>query len=122
MTELTKVKQSAQKSAIVAEEKRLRKVFSALPDNKKAIVDGLIVEAARLRVLLDGLYSELEENGTTELFQQSEKVPPYLKERPEAKLYKEYNKNYQSIIKQLTDVAPAEVKAGGKLEAFLNND
>ena len=120
MTELVKNNQIAQKAAIAKEEKRLRKVFDALPPNKKAIVDGLIVEAARLRVLLDALYADIEENGATELFRQSEKVPPYTKERPEAKQYKDFNKNYQSIIKQLTELAPAEVKAGGKLEAFLN--
>lgn len=120
MTESTRFHQSAQKLAMEREEKRLRKVFEALPPNKKAIVDGLIVEAARLRVLLDALYADIEENGATELFRQSEKVPPYTKERPEAKQYKDFNKNYQSIIKQLTELAPAEVKAGGKLEAFLN--
>lgn len=120
MTELVKTNPSAQKQAMIKEEKRLRKVFDALPANKKAIVDGLIVEAARLRVLLDSLYADIEENGATELFQQSDKVPPYSKERPEAKQYKDFNKNYQSIIKQLTELAPAEAKAGGKLEAFLN--
>lgn len=120
MTELVRTKQSEQRAAMAKEEKRLRKVFDALPANKKAIVDGLIVEAARLRVILDNLYADIEENGATELFQQSDKVPPYTKERPEAKQYKDFNKNYQSIIKQLTDLSPAEVKAGGKLDAFLD--
>ena len=40
MTELVKTNRSAQKSAMEREEKRLRKVFEALPPNKKAIVDG----------------------------------------------------------------------------------
>ena len=120
MTELKGTNRDALKAAMIKEEKRLRKVFDALPSNKKAIVDGLIVEAARLRALLDALYADIEEHGATELFQQSEKVPPYTKERPEAKQYKDFNKNYQSIIKQLTDLAPAEAKAGGKLEAFLD--
>ena len=120
MTELKGTNRDALKAAMIKEETRLRKVFDALPANKKAIVDGLIVEAARLRALLDALYADIEEHGATELFQQSEKVPPYTKERPEAKQYKDFNKNYQSIIKQLTDLAPAEAKAGGKLEAFLD--
>ena len=98
------------------------RVYSGLPANKKAVAEGLIVEAARLRVLLDELFEDIRENGATELFTQSEKTAPYEKERPAAKLYATYNKNYQSIIKQLNDLTPPETKTGGKLGAFMNDD
>ena len=100
--------------------RRLTEIYKGLPPKQFALAQGLIQEAARLRVRCDALWKDIQEHGETEMFQQSDKVPPYSKERPEAKQYKDFNKNYQSIIKQLTELAPAEAKAGGKLEAFLN--
>ena len=122
MAETTKLNQNATEDAEEREKVRLFTVYSGLPANKKAVAEGLIVEAARLRVLLDELFEDIRENGATELFTQSEKTAPYEKERPAAKLYATYNKNYQSIIKQLNDLTPPETKTGGKLGAFMNDD
>lgn len=122
MAEITKLNQNATEDAEEREKVRLFTVYSGLPANKKAVAEGLIVEAARLRVLLDELFEDIRENGATELFTQSEKTAPYEKERPAAKLYATYNKNYQSIIKQLNDLTPPETKTGGKLGAFMNDD
>ena len=38
------------------------------------------------------------------MFSQSEKTEPYERERPVARLYNTMNKNYQSIIKQMSDL------------------
>lgn len=89
-----------------SEVKRLSAIYCNLPPNQRKVVDGLIAEAARLRVRLDYLWKDLQENGETELFSQSEKTPPYQRERPQARLYTATNKNYQSIIKQLSDLCP----------------
>jgi hypothetical protein len=51
---------------------------------------------------------ELDEKGYVELFTQSEKTEPYERERPIARLYNTMNKNYQSIIKQLSDLVPKQ--------------
>jgi len=72
------------------------------------VVDGLITQAARLRVLLDELWIDISENGDYELFTQSEKVEPYERERPAAKLYNTRDQTYQRVIKQLTDLLPEE--------------
>lgn len=81
--------------------KRLMKVYEGLPPKQLAIAQGLIIQAARLRVNLDKLAKDIAENGLTELFQQSAKVEPYNKTRPEAELFVKLDKNYQSIIRQL---------------------
>ena len=85
---------------------RLSRIYKGLPPNQMKVVEGLIVEAARLRVRLDYLWQDLQENGETELFTQSEKTEPYERERPQSRTYTATNKSYQAIIKQLSDLCP----------------
>lgn len=91
-----------------SERKRLLALYAGLPPKKLAIADGLIAQAARLRVRLDQLWADIQENGETEQFTQSEKTEPYERERPAARLFTSTDKNYQSIIKQLNDMLPAD--------------
>lgn len=49
-------------------------------------VDGIIRWAAFMRVTLEDMEKDLDENGFTELFSQSEKLEPYERERPLARL------------------------------------
>ena len=97
------------RDALVKKEKnRLKRLFKDVPQNKLKTVDGLIIQAARLRVLLDEMWIDITENGDVELFSQSEKQEPYERERPVAKLYNSRDQSYQRIIKQLTDLIPDE--------------
>ena len=86
--------------------RRLTKIYKGLPPNKFAVAQGLIVQAARLRVRLDALWEDLQQNGETELFTQSERTEPYERERPAARLFTATDKNYQAIIKQLNELTP----------------
>lgn len=87
---------------------RLRREYKDIPRNKMNVVQGLIVQAARLRISLDSLWEDIVENGDIELFSQSEKTEPYERERPVARIFNTRDKNYQTIIKQLTDLMPKE--------------
>lgn len=89
-----------------SETARLRRLYKDMPKNRKAVAEGLVVQAARLRVRLNALNDDIEKNGLTELFSQSEKTEPYERERPAAALFIKLDKNYQAIIKQLTDMLP----------------
>ncbi len=100
-----------------SEIRRLRRVYSGLPPNKRAVAEGLIIQAARLRVRLDQLWEDIQKNGETELFSQSDKTEPYDRERPSARLFTATDKNYQAIIRQLSDLTPPEAR-GSKLEAL----
>ncbi len=88
------------------ETKRLMKVYAGMEPNLLKVAEGLIAEAARLRVRLDYLWKDLQENGETEMFSQSEKTEPYERERPQSRTYTATNKSYQAIIKQLSDLCP----------------
>ena len=56
-----------------------------------------------MRVTLEDMEQDLDQNGYVEMFTQSERTDPYERERPVARLYNTMNKNYQSIMKQLSD-------------------
>ncbi|WP_373442540.1 hypothetical protein [Staphylococcus equorum] len=91
------------------EKTRLDKVFESIPDDKKRVAQGLIVQAARMRVLLDDAWLDIQENGDYELFTQSENAPAYERERPIAKLFNSRDGAYQKIIQQLAKLLPDEV-------------
>lgn len=93
---------------VESEVKRLTELYKNLPPKKLAIAEGLILQAARLRVRLNNLWADIEAKGEVELFTQSEKTEPYERERPCARLFTTTDKNYQSILKQLADLLPAE--------------
>ncbi len=92
-----------------SEIKRLTRIYKDLPSNQFAVAQGLIVQAARLRVRLDQLWNDIQKNGDVEMFSQSERTDPYERERPAARLFTSTDKNYQSIIKQLNDMTPPSV-------------
>jgi len=91
---------------IKKEERRLRRIYKKIDKDNKAIIDGLIQRAAYMRVTLEDYEEDLDEKGYVELFTQSEKTEPYERERPVARLYNTMNKNYQGIIKQLSNLVP----------------
>ena len=93
---------------IRGEKNRLTRLFNELPEKKKKLTAGLIERAAFMRVELEDLEADLKENGWTELFQQSEKVDPYERARPQGQTYNTMNASYQKIMKQLHDMLPAE--------------
>ena len=111
-------------SSVEKEIARLKAIFKDIPPNDKTLVEGLIVQAARLRISLNIMWEDISINGDTESFTQSEKLTPYERERPVARLFNNRDKNYQTIIKILTDRLPdnkgvAEKKAGDELLAFI---
>lgn len=98
--ELTKVER------VKKEINRLKRMYKDLPKDTLAIVQGLIVEAADLRIRLEDIREDLDLNGYDEMFSQSPDQEPYERERPQARRYIAMNKSYQSITKQLGDYIP----------------
>ena len=97
---------------------RLKKIYKDIDKKDMAAVEGLIVQAARLRISLDIMWEDISVNGDTELFTQSEKTDPYERERPVARLFNARDKNYQTIIKILNDKLP-EKKAEDAAEEIM---
>ena len=103
----------AKKSEEQLEISRLTEIYKGLPPKQFALAQGLIAEAARLRVRCNALWEDRQEKGEVELFAQGDQEP-YERERPASRIYTAANKSYQSIIKQLNDMIPKdEAPAGG---------
>lgn len=103
---------------ISTEDKRLRQIYKDIKKDRLATVDGLIRRAAYMRITLDDMENDLDDNGFVEMFSQSEKTEPYERERPVARLYNTMNKNYQSIIKQLSELIPKETQQAEVNDGF----
>ncbi|EKU50326.1 hypothetical protein [Staphylococcus massiliensis] len=95
---------------VIKERERLEAVYKDIPNEKREVVEGLIIQAARLRVMLNYMWTDIQENGEYNMFQQSQNVPAYERERPVARLYNTRDQSYQRIIKQLTDLLPKDKK------------
>ena len=106
-------KETTKDERIKKEVRRLNRIYKNIDKDNKAIIDGLIQRAAYMRVTLEDWEKDIIENGVTEMFTQSEKTDPYERERPVARLYNTMNKNYQSLIKQLSDLVPKEAPTKG---------
>lgn len=104
-----------------AEVNRLTEIYKGLPPKQFALAQGLIIQAARLRVRLDKLWAELEDKGETEWFTQSEKTEPYERERPASRTFTATDKSYQSIIKQLNEMIPDDREDVGGVKLDLND-
>ena len=112
-----------ERDALVKKEaNRLKRLFKEIPPNRKKLVEGLIIQAARLRVMLDDMWIDISEGGDYELFSQSEKLDPYERERPVAKLYNSRDGSYQKIISQLASYLPDESQEKAKKDALDGSD
>ena len=116
----------------LTKEERIKREVSALKRQYKCIdklhkanAERLIPRAAYQRVTLDDLEADLDANGWTEPFQQSDKCAPYDRKRPNADLYVSISAQYLRTMKQLDAMLP---KSSGnnatndELIAFLDND
>lgn len=115
MAKTTKTKAISREQA---EYDRLSQLYQNIPQNKRSLVDGLLWQAARLRVSLDDLYEDIKKNGNTEMFKQANDGVEFPRERPESKIFATRDKSYLAIIKKLDELLPAqEAKNGfGKLK------
>lgn len=102
-----------------AEFDRLYDLYKGIPGNKLKLVEGLLDQAARLKISLDDLWKDIEKNGNVEIFEQGN--DSFERERPNSKIFTQRDKSYQSIIKQLDAMLPAE-KPKGKLEELMASE
>lgn len=98
----------ANKTREEKEYERLAKLYADIPANKRELVDGLLWQAARLRVSLDDLWQDLKKNGSVETFQQKYDGVEFMRERPESKIFATRDKNYLATIKKLDELLPAK--------------
>ena len=95
-------KEKAQKVKLVnAEYRRIKRSFNGAPENVMRILDSQIREAAYARITLQEWKTRLDDEGWTELFQQSINVEPYQRRKPMADMYLNLLPNYQKMMDKL---------------------
>src|SRR5690606_33613467 len=98
---------------IKKEEARLKKIFADIPEDKRRVAEGLVKEAAFMRVTLEETRAVIDHEGVIERFEQG--AQRFLREHPATKVYASFVNRYSAIVKQLIDLLPAAEK--GKTEA-----
>ena len=88
---------------------RLKKIFTDLPEDARRVADGLIHEAAFMRVTLEETRDVIDREGVIERFEQGKQR--FLREHPATKVYTALINRYQSVMKHLIDLLPDEDKA-----------
>lgn len=88
--------------------KRIKKLYKDFPKEKSKVLEGLINEAAFMKMALEELRKDLIRNGYVELFEQGEQC--FNRERPEVKTYTNFMQRYSVVMKQLIDLLPVEIK------------
>ena len=86
----------------------LKELYRDIPTNKQSLCDGLIREAARLKVSLDELWEDILENGNVELDASGKE-----KERPTSSIFTSRDKSYRSCIRHLDSLLPAGTRSTG---------
>lgn len=87
---------------------RVKKLYKDFPKDKVKALDGLIQEAAFMKISLEEMREDLLVNGLTEIFEQGSQK--FDRERPQVKIYTTFMQRYSGVMKQLIDLLPEEEK------------
>jgi hypothetical protein len=113
---MDKDKKLEKEKQIKKEISRLKKLFKDLPKNKMTSAEGLIQEAAFMRVTLAEARGMIDTDGILDWFEQGPNA--YYREHPATKVYNTMIQRYSSVSKQIFDMLPDE-DAAKKLEDDL---
>ena len=105
---MAKKKMTEKDKQIKKEIERLRTIFKDIDENKKSTSEGLIEEAAFMRVTLQELKKLIDESGPIDVMPQGDYS--ILREHPAVKIYTTMIQRYTAMTKQLTDLLPKELQ------------
>lgn len=86
---------------------RIRELFAGVDENQLALVDGAIVEAARLRCELDRLHGIVAKTGLVKVDPNN---PQRQKELPVSRMLPKVRANYTNIIFKLASILGKSVE------------
>lgn len=99
---------------------KLKRLFKNLPKDKMKAADGLIQEAAFMKVTLEETRHVIDQEGILEKFEQG--AQKFMREHPATKVYNTMVQRYTTVCKQLFDMLPdpeAGKQAEDELMAFV---
>jgi len=99
---------------------KLKRLFKNLPKDKQRAAEGLIQEAAFMRVTLEETRYIIDQEGILEHFEQG--AQKFLREHPATKVYNAMINRYATVCKQLFEMVPdpeTSKQAEDELMAFV---
>lgn len=95
---------------IRAEKNRIMKIYKDIKLDAKIIkvLEGLVSDAAFMRIAIEEIKEKLIKEGLMEKFKNGSQE--FMREKPEAKLFLNFMKQYANTMKQLIDLMPVQVK------------
>jgi len=107
---VTVSEQLEKEKKIRAEKNRIAKIYknNNLDKDIIKVLEGLISDAAFMRVAIEEIKQNLTKDGLMEKFKNGSQE--FMREKPESKLFLNFMKQYASTMKQLIDLMPVQVK------------
>lgn len=105
---MSKEKKINKDTLIKREVTRLTDLFKEIERSRRLSTNGLINEAAFMKVTLQELKQEIDKAGPIDEMPQGEYS--ILREHPALKSYNTMVQRYAAVLKQLTDLLPKEIK------------
>jgi hypothetical protein len=92
------------------EKNRIAKIYKNINMDRDItkVLDGLISDAAFMRISIEEVKQKLIKEGLMEKFKNGSQE--FMREKPEAKLFLNFMKQYANTMKQLIDLMPVQVK------------
>jgi hypothetical protein len=116
---MARKKKLSKDERITKEVERLNNILKDLPQDKINIADGLVNEAAFMRVTLEDLKEDINKNGAVdEMPQGSYSI---MRESPSVKIYNTMVQRYAGTCKEIFNLLPKEVavEEDDGFEAFV---
>jgi len=107
---VTVSEQLEKEKKIRAEKNRITKIYknNNLDKDIIKVLEGIVSDAAFMRVAIEETKAELIKNGMMEKFKNGSQV--FWRERPESKVFLNFMKQYSNTMKLLIDLMPVQVK------------
>lgn len=107
---MTVSEQLEKEKKIRAEKNRIAKIYknNNLDKDIIKVLEGIVSDAAFMRVAIEETKAELIKNGMMEKFKNGSQV--FWRERPESKVFLNFMKQYSNTMKLLIDLMPVQVK------------
>jgi len=107
---VTVSEQLEKEKKIRAEKNRITKIYknNNLDKDIIKVLEGLVSDAAFMRVAIEETKAELVKNGMMEKFKNGSQE--FWREKPESKVFLNFMKQYSNTMKLLIDLMPVQVK------------
>src|SRR5699024_2436759 len=109
------------KPVISTDMKKVKRLLKDIPEDRRAIAQGLFKELVFMQNTLDTLRQQVEDEGAVDMFKQGKQE--FLREHPALKAYNTTIQRYNLIYKQFIDLLPKteENNQGDELLYFISN-